>query len=204
MNSILLSELTKIKTWINENPTTIKKQNSDGRIDSLLGEDKISKKIAERFPDTVRLKDGNRSLGDIYISIDGKEYPVNIKLTSKDNLSNDNLVGMVAIMAHIFFNGKKTNSHVSIANKIKNGDFSLIENDYGYISITKETGLSEVSTMITMEGYITNPSNGFQANFNKIETVNKTFDEGRKYMLSKYLEYLEKKAEPYLILKGLK
>lgn len=57
--------------------------------------------------------------------------------------------------------------------------------------------------MITMEDYVTNPSNGFQANFNKIKTVEKTFEEGRTYILNKYKEYLKKKAEAYLILEGL-
>jgi len=200
--SVLISELQKIKDWINENPTTVKKENSDGRIDSLLGESAIAEKISNKF-DNVSLKEGNRSLGDIYINIEGKEFPVNIKLTSNTNNSNDNLVGMVSIMAHIFFGGKKTNSHVSIAKKIKAGEFSNEYNDYGYISITKETGLAEISSMLNMEGYITNPSNGFQANFNRITTVEKSFEEGRSYMLGKYKEYLRKKAEAYLILEGI-
>jgi len=202
MKNKLIEELTKIKEWINQNPTVIKKQNSDGRIDSLLGETSIAKKISEEF-DNIESKTGNRSFGDIYLNVNGKSYPVNIKLTSENNNSNDNLVGMVSIIAHIFFDGKRSNGHSSIAKKIKSGKTSDVENDYGFISITKETGMAEVSSMITMEGYVVNPSNGFQANFNKIKTVDKTFEEGRKYILEMYKSYLKKKAEAYLIMEGL-
>lgn len=201
MNNKLLEELIEIKNWINKNPEVISRENEDGRIDSLLKESTISKKIADNFKN-VYFKVSNRSFGDIYIEIDKKKYPVNIKLTSKTNNSNDNLVGMVSLMSFIFFGGKSCNSHSQIAKKIKDGLFSKEENDYGFISITKETGECEVSTMITMEGYVVNPSNGFQANFNKINTIDKSFDQGRAYIINKYKEYLKKKAEAYLILEG--
>ncbi|MFW6047249.1 MAG: hypothetical protein ACOCP4_05635 [Candidatus Woesearchaeota archaeon] len=202
MKNELVNELTKIKNWINENPTIIKSENSDGRIDSLLREDSIANKIAEHF-ENVTIKTGNRSFGDFYVTIGDKIYPVNIKLTSNKNNSNDNLVGMVSIIAHIFFNGEKTNGHSSTAKKLVSGKISSVENDYGFVSITKETGMAEVSSMITMEGYVVNPSNGFQANFNKIKTIDKTFKEGRQYILKMYKSYLRKKAEPYLIMEGI-
>lgn len=201
MKNKLLERLVEIRNWINENPQKVKKSNEDGRIDSLLGEDIIIKNLKSEFS-FIETKSSNRDFGDIYINIDDNKYPVNIKLTSINNNSCDNLVGMVSLMSYFFFNGEKITGHSEIARRIANGNFSKEEKDYGFISITKETGLAEVSTMITMEGYVINPSNGFQANFNKIRTVEKTFEEGRKYILNKYREYLKKKAEPYLILEG--
>jgi len=198
----LLDELKKIQKQINETPLVIENEkNEDGRIISLLYEKTVAEEITKKFKN-ITLKKSNRSFGDIFININGKEYPINIKLTSEKNKSNDNLVGMGSIMGYIFFNNKRINNHNLIAKKIKNNEISNVENDYGFISITKETGKAIVSTMLTMEGYSVNPINGFQANFEKIKTVDKSFEEGRRYMLNKYKEYLRKKAEAYFIIEG--
>ena len=203
MNNLLI-ELNKIKDWINENPVIVKRKNADGRIDSLLSEGGIVEILCKQFPN-ITSKKNNRAFGDFKIEAsNGDVYPVNLKLTSEDNKSNDNLVGMVGIMSHIFFGGKKSSSHSAIAKKLRNGEIEDSNNDYGFLSITKETGISKTSTMLAMEGYVVNPSNGFQANFNKIETIeDKTCSDGRDYMLKKYKEYLKKKAEAYLILDGV-
>lgn len=202
MSNKLLKALKDLKEWINENPQIVKRTNDDGRIDSLLGESAIIENLKNNF-DFIEVKSGNRDFGDLYINIDKESFPVNIKLTSKYNNSNDNLVGIVSLMNYIFFDNSVARNHAGIARGVASGNFSEKERDYGFISITKETGEAEVSTMITMEGYVVNPSNGFQANFNNIRTVEKTFEEGRALMLEKYKEYLKKKAEPYLILEGL-
>lgn len=202
---MLLDELKKIKSWINKNTFLIEKNKdfSDGRVNSLLSEKEILDRIGNNFSN-VKISNSSRSFGDFYIIIYDKYFPVNLKLTSKDNNSNDNLVGMVSIMKHIFFNNKKFNGHNKIAFELKEENYSNEYNDYGFLSITKETGEAHISTMIKMEGYTVNPSNGFQANFNKIITVEeKTFEEGREYMLNKYKEYLKKKAEAFLILEGI-
>jgi hypothetical protein len=202
---MLLDKLKEIKNWINENSFIVKESEdfSDGRVNSLLSERDILIRISENFTN-VRLPSKSRSFGDFYIDIDGKYFPANLKLTSQSNGSNDNLVGMVGIMRHIFFNGKKINGHNKIATEIKEENYSNEYNDYGFLSITKETGKANVSTMLKMEGYTVNPSNGFQANFNKINTVEeKSFEDGRAFMLNKYKEYLKKKAEAFLILEGM-
>ena len=200
----LLKELKKIEKWINESSFIVNGTHLDGRIASLLAEPEILARIEKEFDNITAKRDKeNRSFGDMTIVIDNKEFPVNLKLTSENNNSNDNLVGLVGLMCHIFFDGKRVNGHSSIARKIKEGNYSEKYNDYGFISITKETGKCEVSTILSMENYVVNPSNGFQANFNRVITKEKTFEDGRAYILNKYREFLKKKAEAFLILEGM-
>ena len=198
--NILLSKLNEVKKYCNEIKITIKSKFLDGRIDSLLSESKVAKKIADKF-NFVILKEGNRDFGDFYIKIEERLFPVNIKLTSIDNNSNDNLSGIVNLLKYVLFDNESCGSgHKGLAKKIASGNITDKFNDYGYLCIEKETGLCKVATILTMENYVVNPSNGFQANFNRIKIVDKTLENSHKYIINKYIEYCKKKAEAYLIL----
>lgn len=196
---MLYNKLLEIEEFLNKNKVIIKDKYDDGRIVSLLSESKIVNMLYKNFS-FIKKKEGNRDFGDIMIKDEKTEYPVNIKLTSKYNTGNDNLAGLVDLLRYLLFNNNCSRNHTSLSTKIVKGNFTEKENDYGFISVEKETGKVKVATMLYMEGYIVNPSNGFQANFNNIKMVKKTHKEAQKYLVKKYVEYQEKRSKPYAIL----
>jgi hypothetical protein len=194
-------KLNRIVKYINNSNIIYNIKNKhDGRICSLLNEKNIIKKITTKFPYTYSCNN-TRSLGDFYITHEKKNYPVNLKLISVHNRSYNNLVGLPRIMKYLFFDDKKIKvSYEGISTGIINNNFSENINDYGILVIQKETGRCFGTSLLRIENIKSNPTNGFQ--FKDIETVERTPNESRNFIINNFKNVLKKRAHPYLLFKN--
>lgn len=194
------NKLDRIIQYLNNN-RYVYSHNSlyDGRINSLLSESEVLKIISNQF-NFVSLSTNKRALGDFYINVGDKKYPVNLKLISEKNKSCNNIVGLPRVMKYLFFEDQKVPiSYLGISKAIKNNKFSKITNDYGILVMIKETGYTFGGSLLRIQNITTNPSNGFQ--FKEITNINRKKSESKQFIINKYTSVLKKRAEPYIILK---
>ena len=192
-------KLNNIVKYINNSNLSYNIKNKyDGRICSLLNEQRIIRKITTKF-EYAYSNNNTRSLGDFYITHQNKEYPVNLKLISINNKGYNNLVGLPRIMKYLFFNDKKIKiSYEGITTGIINNNFSEEINDYGILVIQKETGKCYGTSLLRIESIKSNPTNGFQ--FKDIETIERTPNESRNFIIKNFKSVLKKRAHPYLLI----
>jgi hypothetical protein len=193
------NKLDRIINYLNNN-RYIYNHNShyDGRINSLLSESDVLKKINDQFK-YVSLSTNKRDLGDFYINIGEKKFPVNLKLISENNKSCNNIVGLPRVMKYIFFEDQKIPvSYLGISKAIKNNKFSKKINDYGILVLVKETGYTYGTSLLRIKSIKTNPTNGFQ--FKEIDNVYRNKSESKKFIIDNYKCVIKKRAEPYFVL----
>lgn len=162
---------------------------------------------------------------DFWITLKWIFFPVNIKITKWD--SHDNLFWLSVIKYLLFWpdsidkygchNIVYVNDESKISQKIFDSvsdnkfnnikeDFkTTIVRDYFLLSINKNTW--HITTFpflnIPKENLMLNPSNWFQANFEKIPkwiSNDILFEENINKMIYMYYEYVSKKASPYILL----
>jgi hypothetical protein len=193
------NKLDRIINFLNNNRFVYNHNNNyEGRINSLLSESEVLKKIYDQF-DYVSLTNNKRDLGDFYINHGDKKFPVNLKLISENNKSCNNLVGLPRIMKYLFFEDQKIPiSYVGISKAIKNKNYSKRINDYGILVLVKETGYTYGGSLLRIKKITTNPTNGFQ--FKEISNINRKRAASKKFIIDNYKCVLKKRAEPYMIL----
>ena len=195
------NKLDRIITYLNNN-RYIYNHNSlyDGRINSLLSETDVLNKINDKFR-YVSLSTNKRDLGDFYINIGDRKFPVNLKLISENNNSCNNIVGLPRVMKYLFFEDQKVPvSYLGISKAIKKKKFSKKINDYGILVLVKETGYTYGTSLLRIKTIKTNPTNGFQ--FKEIDNVDRNLLDSQKFIIDNYKLVLKKRAEPYLALES--
>lgn len=127
---------------------------------------------------------------------DKENYNMHILLNKDENKVAEK-ISNIYLEYQNFTKNKKYKEELNL-NKIR---------DYFLVNINKTT--NKITTFaflnILEEDIRTNPKNGFQLNISKLEYINNitndfNFEKNIDKLVRKYIEYTEKKAQPYLIL----
>ena len=180
-------------------------ENNDGRLESLNSEDNLTDVLRLEFSDRVNILDKghNRSFGDLDIEIDGKVYPINIKMVDPDKSGTFN-AGSVKVFNYVFYGGKDTNWS-RLAKKIRDEKPTKLDSEYYYLIFYKRSDRKPVFVSLTdldESSIVTNPSNPLQLKKN-IKTKKRNETEKVDFMLGLLKDILRKKAAPYLLIENI-
>ena len=173
-------------------------ENNDGRLESLNSEAAVTDLLRENFTDVNFLDKGhNRSFGDIDIEIDGKVYPVNVKMVDEKTGTYNG--GGPKVFNYVLF-GKKDTGWKRLVNDIKENRPTKIHSEYFYLVYYKRSNKKPQFVSLTdidNGSIVTNPSNPIQLKQNLITTDR---DEKGKvdFMVGLLTMVLFKRAQPYL------
>tara|TARA_B100000287_G_C20325225_1_gene659476 strand:- start:34 stop:639 length:606 start_codon:yes stop_codon:yes gene_type:complete len=173
-------------------------ENNDGRLESLNSEDAVTDLLRENFTDVNFLDKGhNRSFGDIDIEIDGKVYPVNVKMVDEKTGTYNG--GGPKVFNYVLF-GKKDTGWKRLVNDIKENRPTKIHSEYFYLVYYKRSNKKPQFVSLTdidNGSIVTNPSNPIQLKQNLTTTDR---DEKGKvdFMVGLLTDVLYKRAQPYL------
>lgn len=199
----------KIEKAITEKPDPFDftKKWSDGRTNSLEGEDVVADYLLNH-PDLagllVKKDEDNRAFGDIGIDMSkfgwSKSVPCNIKIIAQKNRAGNNTCGLVPFIKHTF--DRPCCSHEDAVKVLidvdRKGYDAIVPNLYGFIMVQKETNKCWIGTFdeVPDDCILVNPSNGLQVPF-LTSRVERTSAEYIQMIIRKIVEYHTKKAEPY-------
>ena len=180
-------------------------ENNDGRLESLNSEDAVTDALRAAFDSEVKFldKNHNRSFGDITIVVDDINVAINIKMVSEKTAVYN---GGSAKHFNWVLYGKGDTSWGKLAKSIAENPPTNICQEYYYLVYYKRSKKKPqfVSlTDISRESIATNPSNPIQLK-QKLSVVKRSEEEKVCFMLELFGEVLRKRAEPYLILKGIR
>ena len=179
------------------------KENEDGRLESLESESAVTDFLRKKFDAKIDFipKGHNRDFGDITVVLDGKEYPINVKMVGEGSSYN---AGGPKLFNYILFD-ETAPYWKTIVKNIQEKNPTTIKNDYYYLIVYKRSdkrpqffGLTEVDDNCI----ITNPANPVQFKYD-LNTVVRSSKEKCNFILGIFKEVLYKKAEPYLMLGGI-
>ena len=173
-------------------------EDDDGRLESLNSEDAVTDLLRELFSGVNFLDKGhNRSFGDIDIEIDGKVYPVNVKMVDEKTGTYNG--GGPKVFNYVLF-GKKDTGWKRLVNDIKENRPTKIHSEYFYLVYYKRSNKKPQFVSLTdidNGSIVTNPSNPIQLKQNLTTTDR---DEKGKvdFMVGLLTDVLYKRAQPYL------
>ena len=149
-------------------------------------------------------EENNRAFGDIGICLKQfgitEPFPCNIKIISSANKAGNNSCGLTSLIAYTF--NTTCSNHDSVMETLisldTNGYSDVVPRLYGIIMVMKERKNVWVGTFdeVPEKCIGTNPSNPLQICF-LTEKVSRTSSEYIEMLISKIVEYYEKKSKPY-------
>ena len=214
VNSIIEDVLLEKTEWF---PFTT--ESTDGRRNSMQSETMVADYLlkhpkldgllcqkASKPPKKTAHKEeeNNRAFGDIGICLKqfgiSEPFPCNIKIISASNKAGNNSCGLTSLIAYTF--NTSCSNHDSVIETLisleTSGYSEVVPRLYGIIMIMKEHQKVWVGTFdeVPAKCIGTNPSNPLQICF-LTEKVNRTSSEYIAMLISKIVEYHEKKSKPY-------
>jgi hypothetical protein len=216
VNSTIEAVLLEKSEWF---PFTT--ESSDGRrnsmqsetivADYLLKHPKLVWLLCQKASKTQKKRlsirkdeENNRAFGDIGICLKkfgiNDPFPCNIKIISASNKAGNNSCGLTSLIAYTFNTTCSNHDNVmeTLISLETQGYSEVVPRLYGIIMVMKEHKNVWVGTFDEVpEKYIgTNPSNPLQICF-LTEKINRTPTEYIELLISKIVEYYEKKSKPY-------
>ena len=181
-------------------------EHSDGRIQSLMSEDHITEQLRKQFKDDKRFeildKLDNRAFGDIDIQIGDVISHINVKMVDPAKSSTYN-AGSVQLFGHLLFNNRKY-KWKKLCKEVKSSKERVLKGEYYYLIYyknSKERPVFVKFSEISRNSIITNPANPLQLK-TRLETQKRNSAESYEFVIELLEDYLKKRAEPYLIMKG--
>jgi hypothetical protein len=149
-------------------------------------------------------EENNRAFGDIGICLKHfgimEPFPCNIKIISAANKAGNNSCGLTSLIAYTFNTTCSNHDNVmeTLISLETSGYSEVVPKLYGIIMIMKEHQKVWVGTFdeVPEKCIGTNPSNPLQICF-LTERVARTSSEYIAMLISKIVEYYEKKSKPY-------
>ena len=177
--------LDGISDYLNTLEIEVTDSQRDGRINSILHEDKLTELLAKKYPIDVPEA---RAWYDFAITYDGIFYPVNIKSTT--GKGNDNLSCKLGIYYAL------TGIEPTFDNQIKWMPFfdklkkNLSENDvdYYFLVLNKGTGKTFMAALKGLQSLVPNGNNlPFQCNWTEnTQYKSRTFEEAKDFLLTNF------------------
>jgi hypothetical protein len=182
-------------------------EHSDGRIQSLMSEENLTELLREQFKDDERFrflpKDDNRAFGDIDIEIDGAIHHINVKMVDPEKSSTYN-AGGVQLFGHLLFNYKNYKWE-KLCKEVKSNEKKELKGEYYYLIYYKNSMKPPVFVKfseISRNSITTNPSNPLQLKSKGLKTKKRNTAQSYEFVVGLLEDFMEKRAKPYLILKG--
>lgn len=204
---ITITEVGELFVATLETYDVILTEDADGRLESLNSEDDVTDHLREQFgshPDfTILPKGHNRAFGDMDIEINGRVYPINIKMVAPTTGTYNG--GGPKVFNYVLLGKKSTSGWDRMVEELAENPPDKIHSDYYYLVYYKRSQKKPqfVSlTEIAGESVVANPSNPIQLKQN-LTTVRRSEKEKVSFMMMLMKEILYKKAKPYLRLEGM-
>jgi hypothetical protein len=214
VNKLIEKVLLEKQEWF---PFTT--ESTDGRRNSMQSETMVAdyllkhpklawllsqKASKSQTKTTKEFEENNRAFGDIGICLKrfgiSEPFPCNIKIISASNKAGNNSCGLTSLIAYTF--NTTCSNHDNVMETLialeTSGYSEVIPRLYGIIMIMKEYQKVWVGTFdeVPEKCIGTNPSNPLQICF-LTERVARTSSEYIAMLISKIIEYYEKKSKPY-------
>lgn len=211
-------KLTSLGDYLDSKHIIIENNGRDGRKVSQDHEDTVVEYLSKKFSFVMTKDDKpglyaklpDRDPGDFYIETEvivlredekstiTKYYPVNLKLVNDNNC---NLCGTTKAISTSLY-GSFMESNKIAHRMIEEVPFTKNEQQYGFIALHKNTGRVKVFTLFSIneEALTLNKRNGFQFDFNKINPVKRSQEEGQLFVAHCFKDLHKKLAETYTIL----
>jgi hypothetical protein len=182
-------------------------ENEDGRLESLNSEDDVTNHLRKTFGShsgfTILSKGHNRAFGDMDIEINGRVYPINIKMVAPTTGTYNG--GGPKVFNYVLQGKKSSSGWDRMVKELAENPPDKIDSDYYYLVYYKRSQKKPqfVSlTEIAWESIVANPANPIQLKQN-LTTVRRSDKEKVSFMMTLMKEILYKKAKPYLRLEGM-
>jgi|TARA_Y100000310_G_scaffold343950_1_gene454111 hypothetical protein len=182
-------------------------ENEDGRLESLNSEDDVTNHLRKTFGShsgfTILSKGHNRAFGDMDIEINGRVYPINIKMVAPTTGTYNG--GGPKVFNYVLQGKKSSSGWDRMVKELAENPPDKIDSDYYYLVYYKRSQKKPqfVSlTEIAWESIVANPANPIQLKQN-LTTVRRSDKEKVSFMMMLMKEILYKKAKPYLRLEGM-
>ena len=185
-------KLDEISDYLNTQKFEVEASQRDGRINSILHEDKLTELLAEKYPIDVPEA---RAWYDFSVTHNGIFYPVNIKSTT--GKGNDNLsckLGIYYALTGKNPTGQRLSGWRAYFDKL-NADLSENDVDYYFLVLNKGTGKTFMSALKGLYSLVPNGNNlPFQCNWlenRRKGYQSRTFKEAEKFLLTKFGESIK-------------
>lgn len=193
--------LEKIKDFLQQRNLHLSQTTRDGRVNSAFNEDEIVALIANHF--TIR-RPKIRDWFDFAFEESGIFYPVNIKVST--TTTADNLNCKLGIYYALTGKLPDFNNTISWENYLKNLKENICNNncDYYFLIVNKDnTKDIFLSSLKHFNKLVPNGNNlPFQACWNdNRNTINRNYQEAKKFILSILGQSLKLRADAYLSFK---
>ena len=178
-------KLDEISDYLNTQKFEVESSQRDGRINSILHEDKLTELLAEKYPIDVPEA---RAWYDFAITDDGIFYPVNIKSTT--GKGNDNLsckLGIYYALTGKNPTGQRLSGWRAYFDKL-NADLSENDVDYYFLVLNKGTGKTFMAALKGLQSLVPNGNNlPFQCNWTEnTQYKSRTFEEAKDFLLTNF------------------
>ena len=177
--------LREISDYLNTQKFEVEASQRDGRINSILHEDKLTELLAKKYPINVPKA---RAWYDFAITDDGIFYPVNIKSTT--GKGNDNLsckLGIYYALTGKNPTGDRLSGWRAYFDKL-NADLSENDVDYYFLVLNKGTGKTFMAALKGLQSLVPNGNNlPFQCNWTEnTQYKSRTFEEAKDFLLTNF------------------
>ena len=169
----------------------------DGRLDSALSEEIVIKHIRQLLPNVQIDAAPSRYWYDIAITIDGKFYPINIKITSgttADNISSKK--GMYYALTGIKPEQEKGLDKWETFIQKLTTNYTASDADYYFIVCFKNTGELIFTSLKHINNLVSNGNNlPFQCNWGQNKGItNRSDEEQRRYIMDTFISSYVKRT----------
>ena len=177
--------LCELSDYLNTLEIEVTDSQRDGRINSILHEDKLTELLAEKYPIDVPEA---RAWYDFSLTDDDIFYPVNIKSTT--GKGNDNLsckLGIYYALTGKNPTGQRLSGWRAYFDKL-NADLSENDVDYYFMVLNKKTRKTSMSALKGLTKLVPNGNNlPFQCNWTEnTQYKSRTFEEAKDFLLSNF------------------
>lgn len=190
--------LLEIQEFLEQQQLHLSTPLKDGRLNSSFNEDEIIKLIKKKF----KISEPNsRQWFDFSFEENGKFFPVNIKVTTTDTADNLNCkLGIYYALTGLMPDFSNGIDWLNYFERLKENIGTIQDKDYYFLIINKNNP-EEIFTT-TLKSIKKLQANGnnlpFQCRWkeNK-EITERTFEESKKFILSKFGESIKLRADIY-------
>ena len=177
--------LREISDYLNTQKFEVEASQRDGRINSILHEDKLTELLAKKYP--IGVPDG-RWWYDFSVTHNDIFYPVNIKSTT--GKGNDNLsckLGIYYALTGKNPTGDRLSGWRAYFDKL-NADLSENDVDYYFLVLNKGTGKTFMAALKGLQSLVPNGNNlPFQCNWTEnTQYKSRTFEEAKDFLLTNF------------------
>ena len=178
-------KLDEISDYLNTQKFEVEASQRDGRINSILHEDKLTELLAKKYPIDVPEA---RAWYDFSVTHNGIFYPVNIKSTT--GKGNDNLsckLGIYYALTGKNPTGQRLSGWRAYFDKL-NADLSENDVDYYFLVLNKGTGKTFMAALKGLQSLVPNGNNlPFQCNWTEnTQYKSRTFKQAKDFLLTNF------------------